>query len=55
VVNARIYLGIHFRFADTVARRQGKHVADWAFHHFLRPLGNGNDSDDGDSDLDNEE
>jgi hypothetical protein len=50
VVNARIYLGIHFRFADTVARWQGKHVADWAFHHFLRPLGDGNDSDDGDED-----
>ena len=38
IVNARIYQGIHFRFADVVARRQGKHVADWAFSHFLRPL-----------------
>ena len=38
VVNARIYQGIHFRFADEVARRQGKHVADWAFSHFLRPV-----------------
>jgi hypothetical protein len=38
VVNARIYEGIHFRFADTDARKQGRHVAQWAFSHFLRPL-----------------
>jgi len=38
VVEARILLGIHFRFADTVARRQGKQAADWAFSHILRPF-----------------
>ena len=38
VVDARIYLGIHFRFADVVARTQGRRVADWAFNHFLLPL-----------------
>lgn len=38
VVDARVYLGIHFRFADVVARRQGTHVANWAFSHFLRPV-----------------
>jgi hypothetical protein len=38
VVNARIYEGIHFRFADTEARKSGRHVAQWAFSHFLRPL-----------------
>src|SRR5262245_5398734 len=38
VVEARILLGIHFRFADTVARRQGKQAADWAFSHMLRPI-----------------
>jgi hypothetical protein len=38
VVDARIYLGIHFRFADTVARRHGKQSADQAFSHILRPL-----------------
>jgi len=37
VVEARILLGIHFRFADTVARRQGKQAADWTFSHVLRP------------------
>jgi len=38
VVTARVYEGIHFRFADAEARKQGKHVAQWAFGHFLRPL-----------------
>jgi hypothetical protein len=38
VVDVRIYQGIHFRFADDVARRQGTRAADWAFSHFLRPL-----------------
>ncbi|HEX2442916.1 MAG TPA: vanadium-dependent haloperoxidase [Vicinamibacterales bacterium] len=40
VVEARILLGIHFRFADVDARRQGESVADWAFKHFLRPKHN---------------
>jgi hypothetical protein len=38
-VDARVYLGIHFRFADVAARDQGRRVADWAFHHFLLPVG----------------
>ena len=38
VVDARIYMGIHFRFADAVALRQGKHVANWVFGHVLRPV-----------------
>jgi len=38
VVDARILLGIHFRFADVEARKQGKHVANWAFENFLRPV-----------------
>jgi hypothetical protein len=40
VVDARVYLGIHFRFADTVARAQGQRVAEHAFDHFLLPLRN---------------
>ena len=43
VVDARVYLGIHFRFADLVARRQGTHVANWAFSHFLRPINSNDD------------
>jgi hypothetical protein len=38
VVDARVYSGIHFRFADTAARKQGKLVADWTFKNFLRPV-----------------
>lgn len=42
VVDGRIFMGIHFRFADTTALRQGTHVANWTFSRFLRPIG-GND------------
>ena len=38
VVDARIYEGIHFRFADEDARKQGRHVAQWVFGYFLKPL-----------------
>ena len=38
VVEARIYLGIHFRFADVEARRQGERIAHWIAQKYLRPL-----------------
>jgi hypothetical protein len=38
VVDARIYQGIHFRFADEVGRRQGKHIGRWTFRHYVRPV-----------------
>ena len=41
VVEARILLGIHFRFADEQARTQGTHVAHWVFQKFLRPTPGG--------------
>jgi hypothetical protein len=37
VVEARIYQGIHFRFADEEGRRQGARVAHWVFQKFLKP------------------
>ena len=46
VVNARVYEGIHFRFADLQARKQGRHVARWVFSHFLRPIHDDDDCDD---------
>jgi hypothetical protein len=49
VVNARVYEGIHFRFTDLTARRQGRQVARWAFRHFLRPVDGCGDDDDSDS------
>jgi hypothetical protein len=50
VLNARIYAGIHFRFADLQGRRQGRHVAQWVFSHFLRSVDDDDhdDHDDGD-------
>jgi hypothetical protein len=38
MVEARILLGIHFRFADTAGRKQAQRVADWTFNHYLLPL-----------------
>ena len=38
VVNARVYLGIHFRFADIAAREQGRAVAEYVYDHYLLPL-----------------
>ncbi len=38
VVNARVYLGIHFRFADLAARAQGRAVAEYVYDHYLLPL-----------------
>ncbi len=54
VVEARILLGIHFRFADTVARRQGQQVAKWAFRHFLRPVHERGHHDQDDCDEDDD-
>ena len=51
VVNARIWEGIHFRFADVQARKQGRHVAQWVFSHFLRSVDD-DESDDHEDDAD---
>jgi hypothetical protein len=46
VVNVRIYQGIHFRFADVQARKQGRHVAHWVFSHALRAVDDRDDDDE---------
>jgi hypothetical protein len=38
MVEARMLLGIHFRFADTAGRAQGRHVADWTVNHYLTAI-----------------
>jgi hypothetical protein len=38
VVEARILQGIHFRSADTAARRQGRRTANYVFRHYLKPV-----------------
>ncbi len=52
VVEARIWLGIHFRFADVAARKQGQQVAEWAFNHVLLPSRDRHDDRDGHDDND---
>jgi hypothetical protein len=37
VVDARVWLGIHFRTADVRGARMGQQVADWALDHYFRP------------------
>jgi hypothetical protein len=38
VVNARVWLGFHFRFADIASRNLGLRVADWTLDHYFRPV-----------------
>ena len=39
VVDARVYVGIHYRNTDRVSRAQGHRVADWVFKNYFRPIG----------------
>lgn len=38
VIDARVYVGIHYRNSDRVAGEQGRQVANWVFRHTLRPI-----------------
>lgn len=40
VINARVYVGIHYRNSDRVARAQGLRVANWVFKNYFQPIGN---------------
>jgi len=48
MVDVRVYHGVHFRFADTAARKQGRQIASWVFRNYLRPV---RDDDHGGHDL----
>jgi hypothetical protein len=37
VVDARVWLGIHFRFADTAGLQVGQHAADYGLDHYFAP------------------
>jgi hypothetical protein len=39
VVNARVWLGIHFRSADAAARDLGVSLASWTLDHYFQPVG----------------
>jgi hypothetical protein len=36
VVDARIYMGIHFRFPDVAGRSSGERVSRWTYRYYLR-------------------
>ena len=38
VVNARVWLGIHFRSADVAARDLGVSLASWTLDHYFQPV-----------------
>jgi len=48
VVDARVYVGIHYRTSDTTARAQGRRVSNWVFRHYFRPVDRHDDDDDSD-------
>lgn len=37
-VDGRVWVGIHFRFADTVGMKQGQDVADWAMDRYFQAM-----------------
>jgi hypothetical protein len=38
LIDARVWLGLHFRFADTSAARMGQQVAHYGLTHYLQPV-----------------
>ena len=38
VIDARVWLGLHFRTADLRAVQMGDQVAEWALDHYFRPV-----------------
>jgi hypothetical protein len=47
VVDARVFVGIHYRNSDTTAHAQGRRVSNWVFRHYMRPVDEpGHDSED---------
>ena len=37
-VDGRVWVGIHFRFADTVGMKMGQQVADWVADRYFKPM-----------------
>ncbi len=38
VIDARVYVGIHYRNSDTTAQAQGRRVSNWVFRHYMRSV-----------------
>ena len=45
VIDARVYVGFHYRNSDVTAAAQGRRVANWVFEHYLRRVGEVEDHD----------
>jgi hypothetical protein len=41
VVNARVWLGFHFRTADVASRHLGLRLTDWTLDHYFQPTSKG--------------
>ena len=46
VVDARVYVGIHYRNSDNTARAQGQRVSNWIFRHYFRQVERRSDGDE---------
>jgi hypothetical protein len=40
VVDGRVWLGLHFRFADIASRDMGLRLTDWTLDHYFQPVHN---------------
>ena len=38
VVDARVWLGFHFRFADIASRDLGRQLTAWTLDHYFQPV-----------------
>ena len=41
VVDARVWLGFHFRFADLAARDMARQLTAWTLDHYFQPVHGG--------------
>jgi len=39
LINARVWIGFHFRNSDIVGKQMGRHISRFALSHFLRVVG----------------
>jgi hypothetical protein len=54
LINARVWVGFHYRHSDIVGEREGRRISRFALSHFLR-VDHGNDADPEADDEDSEE
>jgi hypothetical protein len=50
IIDARVWIGFHYRFSVVAGVDLGHDVAKWALKHYFRPAGGGDDSNDDEND-----